>query len=220
MWPFKKRKAGTSSGTTGSPGGAGDGANGNGRGNGGKGSKPTASLSDLARGLQHAAASTSALMAEQYLDIFDQFFDKGPANSYRPKLVRVVMPDGLLAEVPLFTLVSPKSMGLNRMRTCVKATVEDIQQFRREDRLFDASRTNFTVSIREKESREKSSGSDVLDLELEFVAGEAPQAVTRLLEQFTHQVRILEPMARSSGTASGNGDPRRPNESGKPSGNL
>lgn len=191
MWPFRRRDK------TRNPGDGSGSSGGN-----------TTTLGDLARGLQHAAASTSALVAQQYLDLLDQFFDRGPANSYQPKLVRIVLPDGKLAEVPLISLIAPKSVALNRMRVGLKATVEQIEKFKSEDAELDASHARFTVAIREKASagRGRFRPSDVMDIDLELTATEPPEAISRLLEQFTHQVRLIEPVTPANGdTPTGNG---------------
>ncbi len=97
-------------------------------------------LRDITRGLQEAAAATNSLIAQQYINLFDQFFDlddQALGAPMRAKMVEVAMDDFHIMRVPLFALVSPKGLALERMQVDlsvrVKGTdrVQDLKQKRR-----------------------------------------------------------------------------------------
>lgn len=68
-------------------------------------------LCDITRGLQEAAAATNNLIAQQYIKLFDQFFDydaQALGSPMKAKMVEVAMDDQHKMHVPLIALVSPR----------------------------------------------------------------------------------------------------------------
>ena len=46
-------------------------------------------LTDITRGMHHAASTTSALLAEQYIQLLNQFFDSEEYGSLKAKMFRI-----------------------------------------------------------------------------------------------------------------------------------
>ena len=71
-------------------------------------------LSHITRGLQQAAAATQNLIAQQYIKLFDQFFDYDIDELGTPmkaKMVEVQLDEHHSMSVPLIALVAPKGQS-------------------------------------------------------------------------------------------------------------
>ena len=76
-------------------------------------------LSHITRGLHQAAAATHQVIAQQYIKLFDQFFDYDPEDLGTPmkaKMVEVVLDEGHILNIPLITLVAPRGLALSAMK--------------------------------------------------------------------------------------------------------
>ena len=75
--------------------------------------------SSSTRGLQQAAAATQHLVAQQYIKLFDQFFDYDIDDLGTPmkaKMVDVALDEQHTLRVPLVTLVAPRGLALEAMK--------------------------------------------------------------------------------------------------------
>ena len=70
-------------------------------------------LSHITRGLHQAAAATHNLVAQQYIKLFDQFFDYNPDDLGTPmkaKMVEVGLDEQHTMTIPLIALVAPRGL--------------------------------------------------------------------------------------------------------------
>lgn len=179
-------------------------------------------LTSITRGLQHAAAETNSLVAEQYIRILSEFFEHDENGVLRAKMVHVQLDDMHYAKVPLVAMVSPSGLALDRMRVELSIRLEGAESehvsllrrlrrtLREEGESEDqgASRANFTVSLSPRHGRDGSGRrpSDHVNVELEFKSIQTPEAVMRVIDTYTNMITPLRDPAADSP------EPQRPSE--------
>ncbi|MDH1575603.1 MULTISPECIES: DUF2589 domain-containing protein [Pseudomonas] len=146
-------------------------------------------LRDITRGLQEAAAATNSLIAQQYINLFDHFFDvdaQALGAPMKAKMVEVAMDDKHVIRVPLFALVSPKGLALERMQVDLSVRVNGTEALR-------AMQTNdeaggaaaFKVTIGSQGRQGETRDPDEVQIRMQFQASEPPEALNRLIEEYT-----------------------------------
>ncbi len=152
------------------------------------------SLSDITRGLQHAAQTTLSVVAEQFIRTMEQFFDPLEDGTLRAKTVRVEIGEGSYVMVPLVALVTPRGLAIDRMRVSLSVRVEvaEAKKATSWDN-SEAMRTSFGVSIAPRGATSDRRPGDVVDVELEFKALDAPESMMRLIDLFANAVTPFSP---------------------------
>lgn len=162
-------------------------------------------LSDITRGLQHAAATTNSMVAEQYIRILAQFFETMEDGTLKAKMARVQINDEFYALVPLVSMVSPSGLSLDKMKVELSIKIEKAEEKRASilDMIHDqrygaeaseSTRSAFGVSMspRSRSSDGKRRPSDHMDIVLEFVARETPESVMRVIETYTNLIQPIK----------------------------
>lgn len=175
-------------------------------GDGGSSKKGTMSrqkLTDLTRGIHHAASTTQAMLAEQFIRMFDQFFDAEEDGSLTAKMVRIQHPGDpeRFIMVPLISLVSPKGILMNRMEVEMSVRIEEAYSKKATDHSDNsgATRTSFKVSFAPK-SGLLGRRSDLTTIKMIFETNEPPEGVMRVIEEFTNGI---EPRTKEQLEAAG-----------------
>lgn len=161
-------------------------------------------LRDITRGLQEAAAATNSLIAQQYINLFDQFFDydiDALGAPMKAKMVEVAMDDHHVMRVPLFALVSPKGLALERMQVDLSVRVDgtDTLGALRAD-AKDASTARFKVTIGAQGRQGEARDPDEVQIRMQFQASEPPEALNRLIEEYTKLIVPARKMPTSPGS--------------------
>jgi hypothetical protein len=160
-------------------------------------------LTDITRGLQHAAATTNSLVAEQYIRILAQYFETLPDGTLQAKMVRVQISEEYYAMVPLVSMVAPSGLALDRMRVELSLKVEQAEEKRAsildmrhghadDPAPGDVTRSAFAVSMSPRSKGAKRRPSDQVDIVMEFVARETPESVMRVIETYTNLIQPLK----------------------------
>ncbi|HEK1691276.1 TPA: DUF2589 domain-containing protein [Pseudomonas putida] len=148
-------------------------------------------LRDITRGLQEAAAATNSLIAQQYINLFDHFFDIDPQALGAPmkaKMVEVAMDDKHVIRVPLFALVSPKGLALERMQVDLSVRVngtEALRAMQANDNDQAGGAAAFKVTIGAQGRQGETRDPDEVQIRMQFQASEPPEALNRLIEEYT-----------------------------------
>ncbi|WP_416468031.1 DUF2589 domain-containing protein [Pseudomonas sp. LFS044] len=146
-------------------------------------------LRDITRGLQEAAAATNSLIAQQYINLFDQFFDIDPQALGAPmkaKMVEVAMDENHIIRVPLFALVSPKGLALERMQVDLSVRVNSTEALRALQAESERDSTAaFKVTIGAQGRQGDARDPDEVQIRMQFQASEPPEALNRLIEEYT-----------------------------------
>ncbi len=147
-------------------------------------------LTDITRGMQHAASTTSAMVAQQYILMVEQFFDSLDDGSIRAKMAKVYVDDNHYMLMPLVSLVSPKGITLDKLRVelSLQMSEAEVKDATSEMDNSLAQRTSFSVSLSPKGKGESRRRSDVVDIVMEFKATDPPEGIMRLIEQYTNRI--------------------------------
>jgi len=155
-------------------------------------------LTDITRGMHHAASTTAAMVAQQYIRIIDQFFDQEDDGTISAKMVKVNIDKEHFMMVPLISLVAPKGITLDKMVVHLAVKIDEATIKEATDRADNsmATRSAFSVSLSPKESTDS---SDVTRIEMVFVAGDPPEGISRIIEEYSNQIKPI-----STKSANGN----------------
>jgi hypothetical protein len=147
-------------------------------------------LTDITRGMYHAASTTSAMLAQQYIRMIDQFFDKEDDGTLAAKMVKIQLGDDHVIMVPLVTLVAPKGLTLDEMKVHMSVQISEAKAKLATDLADDSSatRTSFNVVLSPK-TNILGRKSDVTDIEMIFKAGEPPEGVMRIIEEYSNMIK-------------------------------
>jgi hypothetical protein len=158
-------------------------------------------LTDITRGMHHAAASTAAMLAQQYLRVIDQFFDVEEDGVMTAKMVKVIVDAQHYMMVPLISLVSPKGLALERMEVEMSVKIDEAELKMATDDCDNskATRASFKVTMSPRSNVQGASrSSELTDIKMIFTAGEPPEGVNRIIEEYTSMIR---PLPRGNGEA-------------------
>ena len=180
-------------GESGNTGGNGGGNNG-GAGGGDNGTPPPPAgnkgnhamgLDTLVQGLQHAAFSANQYMTHQYIAVLSQLFEQAPDGSYKPDYAELQLDDEHRLNVPLVTLAPPRNLSMERMK--MRLTVRGDATEAISTLTGQGERGHFHVTMA-PQPHEGKPDSQNIDIEIDFVAQEPPEAVLRLLDEFIHRM--------------------------------
>jgi len=152
-------------------------------------------LTDITRGMQHAASTTTAMLGQQFIHLINQFFDKEKDGTLRAKMVQVELSPDHMVKVPLISLVQPSAIVLDKLK--IKMSVR-IEESKVKDAVRDvmgnseATRLSFQVTMSPK-TGVLGRRSDITDIEMTFKGVDPPEGIMRLIEQHTN---LIEPLKR------------------------
>ncbi|MCU0126529.1 DUF2589 domain-containing protein [Pseudomonas vlassakiae] len=154
-------------------------------------------LRDITRGLQEAAAATNSLIAQQYINLFDQFFDcdsQALGSPMKAKMVEIAMDDRHIMRVPLFALVAPKGLSLERMQVDLSVRVNATEGLGAlSEECAQASAASFKVTIGAQGRQGETRDPDEVQIRMQFHASEPPEALNRLIEEYT---KLITPIRK------------------------
>lgn len=167
-------------------------------------------LSHITRGLHQAAAATHNLIAQQYIALFDQFFDYNVEDLGTPmkaKMVEIALTEGHTISVPLIALVAPKGLALHKMNVdlSVKMHSTEVQKASHDLENGDLHSEKFFVTFGTTKREGQDRDPDEVQIRIEFKACEPPEAISRIIEEYTN---LISPQARA---------PAKPPITGQPS---
>ncbi|MFK0089981.1 DUF2589 domain-containing protein [Pseudomonas sp. NPDC090755] len=146
-------------------------------------------LCDITRGLQEAAAATNNLIAQQYIKLFDQFFDydvNALGTPMKAKMVEVAMDGQHTMQVPLIALVSPRGLALERMQVDLSVRIQNTDTIQATE-CPQHERFYVTVGGHTKRNGD-ARDPDEVQIRMQFQACEPPEALNRLIEEYTNLI--------------------------------
>lgn len=167
-------------------------------------------LDEIARGMQHAAASANQLLAQQYIRVLDTFFDADVDGRLTPRSVEVELDAEHTMPVPLVALATPRGLGLEKM--VVHLTVRgDFAEALPVDGGDHRAHFHVTLAPPSKRAGEGAASprerdTEHIDIEMHFTALEPPDAIMRVIDEYTHRLvpRPKRGSPRDPGTAQAN----------------
>jgi len=150
-------------------------------------------LSHITRGLHQAAAATHQVIAQQYIKLFDQFFDYDPEDLGTPmkaKMVEVALDEGHILNIPLITLVAPRGLALSAMKVDMSVRMQGTELEKARDNLQNGEQQSarFFVTFGQDKRHGQQRDPDEIAISMVFKACEPPEAVNRLLEEYTNLI--------------------------------
>jgi hypothetical protein len=156
-------------------------------------------LADIVRGMQHAVNTAQGILQQHWRDTLDPYFDD---ETGKPITEKYLLPSGQLIEMPLIALVSPAGLVLDHMEIemAVRIDASEVKPHRSASQEETAHhRTSLKCSFAPIKKGEDRSMNSVL-VKMVFKAGDAPEGVARLIEEFTNSVVSKKSGPESSGT--------------------
>ena len=119
-----------------------------------------------------------------------QFFDERE-GMLRAQMTYIQVDEKNWIPVPLISLVSPRNYTLDRMKVAMSVRIDQntLKQATIDADGSMADRASFKVSLSPKEGdTDEKRPSDVTNIEMEFVAGNPPEAIMRVIDTFTNLI--------------------------------
>ena len=154
----------------------------------------SSALTSITRGLHHAAATTNTMVAQQYVKLLEQFFDRdeeNPDTPYKAKMVEVQLDDNHAMLVPLISLVAPRGIALDCMRVEMSVKIDGTEAKNATSDLDNATETRegFHVSItNRKRLNANKRDPDEVEITMEFRAGHPPEGMMRVIDEYTNLI--------------------------------
>lgn len=151
-------------------------------------------LCDITRGLQEAAAATTTLIAQQYIKLFDQFFDcdtEALGSPMKAKMVEVAVDDRHTLRIPLVALVAPRGLALERMQVDLSVKIQNTEPGTAMSALDNSEGRpeRFLVTVGSPGKRQGDNRDpDEVQIRMQFQACEPPEALNRLIEEYTNLI--------------------------------
>ena len=144
-------------------------------------------LDDITRGMQHAASSANQMLAQQYTALLDQFFDADESGTLVAREVELALDSQHRLALPLVSFAMPRGLALDEMT--VNMTVRsDIAETLPAQGQGAGGVGRFYVSLAPHSSRDSGRDSEHIDIEMKFTALQPPEAVMRLIDEYTNRL--------------------------------
>ncbi|EPS2706955.1 DUF2589 domain-containing protein [Cronobacter turicensis] len=154
-------------------------------------------LADITRGMQHAATSANQLIAHQYMQALDPFFEHSDDGRLVPKVIEMELDDSHHFKLPLVALSTPRGLMLEKMKVFLTVRTDAVEQQSAPAGVSDEAVGRFHVSMSPQSRDNHGRDSDHVDIEMQFTVLEPPESVMRLIEEYTNQV-LPKPTDRSN----------------------
>lgn len=161
--------------------------------------KPTGrpvTLADITRGMQHAASAANQLIAHQYMQALDPFFEHDDDGRLVPKVIEMKLDDRHQFSLPLVALSTPRGLMLEKMKVFLTVRTDAVGQEEVISGSPDDAVSRFHVSMSPQSREGSGRDSGHVDIEMQFSVLEPPESVMRLIEEYTRQV-LPQPTDRS-----------------------
>ncbi len=153
-------------------------------------------LTDITRGMHHAVSTTSAMLAQQYILMVNQFFDRDTDEKgetiFKAKMATVEIDDKHQMKLPLVSLVAPKGIALEKMRIEMSVKMSEVEA-KKATHLdnSEAERTSFKVSLSPKSHGDGRRRSDIVDIVMEFQATDPPEGIMRIIDEYSNMIQAV-----------------------------
>lgn len=157
---------------------------------------PSMTLSDIVRGIQHSVASAIQTASDHYLRILDQYFEEKDDDSgkYKAKSVEIELDKDHVINVPLISLVSPKSLNIDtfKVKTALKVDQSEIKKATKLEGYDDVTRGSYSVSFgNEKAGSSIRNSESLMQVEITFKAGEPSEGMMKIIDHYTNNINPI-----------------------------
>ncbi|RLM20986.1 hypothetical protein BIY29_14545 [Brenneria alni] len=145
-------------------------------------------LAAITRGMQHAATAANELIAHQYKQALDPFFEHESDGALTPKTIAIRLDGKRHIELPLVALSTPRGLMLEKMKVNMTVRADSVHQDEIQPPLDNHAISNFHLSVSPSGKNNKGRNSQHIDIEMQFVVLEPPESIMRLIDEYTHLV--------------------------------
>lgn len=154
-------------------------------------SKSVSTLSDIARGMQHAVNTAQEIIEQHYMRLFARYFDKNG----EPLMVTFNLTPEHVVNAPLVALIQPNALALEELTIEMAVEIDQttVKKVPTPAKDIDLDRTSFAVSFAsgKRTSAGQTTGGEastrednVIDVMMKFKRGDPPEGVARVLDEF------------------------------------
>lgn len=147
-------------------------------------------LTDITRGLQHAASVTHQMTVQHHINLLEQFFDKDESGVLHAKHIEMAINDHHHMKVPLISLVKPNSLTLDEMKVSMAVRLDENTEKSWTDNIHHHQETRSAFKVTLSGNRATKNPGDLIQIDLTFKATEAPEGLERLVDEYT---RLVQP---------------------------
>ncbi|MFU2315532.1 DUF2589 domain-containing protein [Rahnella sp. PCH160] len=144
------------------------------------------SLEEVTRGMQQAASAANQLIAHQYMQALDPYFEHLDDGSVVPRTMIMQIDDKHHFELPLVALSTPRGLMLEKMKVHLTIRTDGVEQLPIEGGEENVSR--FHVSLSPASKNQEGRDSRHVDIEMQFTVLEPPESVMRLIDEYTNRI--------------------------------
>lgn len=151
-------------------------------------------LPDIVRGMQHAVNTAQQILQQHWRDTLDPFFDDETGECVTQKYK---LPSGHVIDMPLIALVQPQGLALDHMEIEMSVRIDQTEVKPHRSATQEEThqhRTSFQCSFAPVKDKADRSMNAVI-VKMIFKAGDPPEAVSRLIEEFTNATKPRKPDA-------------------------
>lgn len=145
-------------------------------------------LEDITRGMQYAATAANRMIAHQYMQALDPFFEPMPDGSLMPRTVALQLDENHQFQLPLVALATPRGLMLEKMNVHLTVRSEGIEQAAQQAAAEDNQATRFHVTLSPATDEKAGRDSRHVDIEMQFTVLEPPESVMRLIDEYTNRI--------------------------------
>lgn len=151
---------------------------------------PDHTLSDIIRGLAHAAAAADEVQDRHFIKNIERYFERTDSGEYVPKYCRVMLPgQAHYMDVPLLCLMDPGTLHLSELdvKVAVRMAKSEVKQtVDAAGRDLNMTRAAFTVEFT---GSKPGSRQDVMEVTMKFKRPEEKlEALGRLIDDLNQSL--------------------------------
>ncbi|WP_316682599.1 DUF2589 domain-containing protein [Ralstonia flaminis] len=167
-------------------------------------------LDDITRGMQHAASSANQMLAQQYTVLLDQFFDADENGTLVAREVELALDSQHRLALPLVSLAVPRGLALDEMTVDMTVRSDLAETLPAQGGVGGVGK--FYVSLAPHSQRGAGDGggrdSEHIDIQMKFTALQPPEAVMRLIDEYTNRLLPRPVKADAAPNATPNSTPQ------------
>jgi hypothetical protein len=138
--------------------------------------------------MQLAASSANQLIAHQYMQALDPFFEHMDDGSLMPRTLIMQLDEKNHFELPLVALATPRGLMLEKMKVHLTVRTDGVEQLSAGPDSGQDNVSRFHVSLSPASKDSEGRDSRHVEIEMQFTVLEPPESVMRLIDEYTNRV--------------------------------
>lgn len=145
-----------------------------------QGKRPVLSIDEIALGMQHAAMAANRLIARQYLQAMEPFFEDIGDGRLKPKVVDIELDEHHEIKIPLVAMSTPRGLLLEKMKVFLTVCTEAIERMDVSTHSTEETANRFIVSLSPTTHDKNGRCPCHVDIEMEFASPRHSEVTYRI----------------------------------------